>query len=135
MQVQDIMTRDVQTVAPDAPIQEAAAIMLKHEVGALPVTDGNHVVGFLTDRDIVVRATAAGLDPTRTPVRQAMTRGVVSCYDENDVSELARKMETAGVRRLVVLNSADHLAGIVSIEDLAVRGENPVLTGEIMAFR
>ena len=63
MQISEIMTRDVETIAPDASLQQAAAAMEALGVGSLPVCDGRRLVGAITDRDIVVRGVAAGLSP------------------------------------------------------------------------
>jgi CBS domain-containing protein len=132
MNIGQIMTRDVETVTSDAAMQQAAERMLQRGVGALPVTDDGHVVGFLTDRDLVVRGLALGRDARTTPVSEVMTQGAIACFDEDDVAECARKMIANGVRRIVVLNSADRLAGIVSLDDIAARGEEPALGGEVL---
>jgi CBS domain-containing protein len=132
MKVHEIMTRDVETVRSDETIQLAAQRMRDRRVGALPVADDLRVVGFLTDRDLVVRATAAGRHPEVTRVGDVMSKGVVSCYDEDDVEECARKMEAQRVRRIVVLNTAEHLAGIVSLDDIAARGGRLVLGGQVL---
>ena len=63
MQVKDVMTRDVATVDATATLEAAAAMMSVLDVGPLPVRDGEKLVGLITDRDIIVRAVAAGLDP------------------------------------------------------------------------
>src|SRR3712207_146292 len=104
MQVREVMTRDVEVVHPDATLQEAARKMDALDVGPLPVCDGDRLVGMITDRDIVVRATAAGRDPKTTHVRDAMTRDVVYCFEDQDVREAARVMEEQQIRRVVVLD-------------------------------
>ena len=72
MKVSECMSRDVQTVTADQPIQEAAQFMLRADAGSMPVCDGDRVIGMVTDRDITVRAVAQGRGPD-TPVREAMT--------------------------------------------------------------
>src|SRR5919202_2191076 len=93
MQLKDVMTRQVEVISPDATLEEAARKMDDLNVGPLPVWDGEHLVGLITDRDITVRATAAGKDPRTTPVSEAMSREVLYCFEDQDVSEAARLME------------------------------------------
>ena len=76
MQLQDVMTPAVEVIAPEASISEAAEKMSHRDIGPLPVCDGERVVGLLTDRDITVRAVAAGRDPRMTHVRDIMTPDV-----------------------------------------------------------
>ena len=73
MRVSDVMTRGVECTRPDATLQEAAAKMKSLDVGPLPVCDDDRLVGMVTDRDITVRATAEGVDPTDVRVRDVMT--------------------------------------------------------------
>lgn len=119
MKIADCMSRDVQTVKPDQPIQEAAQFMLNADAGSMPVYDGERLVGMLTDRDIAVRAVAKGCGP-ETPVREAMTDHVDFCYDDEDVDEVAMKMSDAQVRRFPVMSrDGNKLVGIVSLGDLS----------------
>ena len=120
MQVRDVMTRGVEVVRPDATLQEAAAKMDELDVGPLPVCDGGRLVGFVTDRDITVRATAAGRDPRATRVREVMTTDLLYCFEDQDGAEAAALMAERQVRRLPVLDRDEHLVGIVSLGDLAV---------------
>jgi CBS domain-containing protein len=74
MQVKEIMTKDLEVVRPDDTLQEAARKMKILDVGPLPVSEGDKVVGMLTDRDITVRATAEGLDPNRRASKTSCPR-------------------------------------------------------------
>jgi CBS domain-containing protein len=119
MKISECMSRDVQTVTADQPIQEAAQFMLRADAGSMPVCDGDRIVGIVTDRDIAVRAVAQGRGPD-TPVREAMTDHVDYCFDDDDVEEVAMKMSDAQVRRFPVLSREDNkLVGIVSLGDLS----------------
>lgn len=119
MKISECMTRDVQTVTPDQPIREAARFMLSAGAGSLPVCDGPQIIGMVTDRDIAVRAVAEGRGP-ETPVRDAMTNEVDTCFDDDEVEEVAMKMSDVQVRRFPVLSRADgRLVGIVSLGDLS----------------
>jgi CBS domain-containing protein len=133
MQLKEIMTRDVEVIHPDATLQQAAEKMDVLDVGPLPVCDGTRLVGLLTDRDITVRATSAGQDPNATRVRDVMTRDVIYCFEDEDVSEAAWVMEDRQIRRLVVLDRDKNLAGIVSLGDLAVDTGDERLSGEVLA--
>jgi CBS domain-containing protein len=132
MKLQDVMSRNVEVVRPDATIQEAARKMAQLNVGPLPVCDGERLVGMVTDRDITVRATAAGRDPKTTPIREAMTDKVIYCFEDQDVREAAQLIEEKQIRRLPVLNRDKRLVGIVSVGDLAVRTHDKGLTGEVV---
>jgi CBS domain-containing protein len=119
MKVSELMTPDVQTVKPDQAIREAAQFMLREDAGAMPVCDGERLVGMVTDRDIAVRAVAEGLGPD-TPVSQVMTEEALFCWEDDDVEEVALKMSDAQVRRFpVVSRDSQRLVGIVSLGDLS----------------
>ena len=119
MLVCDLMSRDVRTVAPDASLRWAAQTMLSAGVGALPVCDGDRLLGVITDRDIAIRAVAVGL-PGTAPVAQAMTVDALFAYEDEEVEAALLRMKAQQVRRLVVLDRARRLVGIVSLGDIAV---------------
>jgi CBS domain-containing protein len=119
--ISEVMTRGVEVIRPAETLQRAAQRMDELNVGALPVCEGETLVGMITDRDITVRATAAGLDPNQTPVSDVMTEQTRWCTEEQSVDEVMRQMSDVQIRRLPVLNGARELVGIVSLGDLAVR--------------
>lgn len=124
MKVSEVMTSDVQTVTPDQSAREAANFMLRAEAGSIPVTEGDKVIGMITDRDIAVRGVAEGRGPD-TPVRELMTDHIICARQDDDVDDVARRMSEEQVRRLPVLDDDDRLCGIISLGDLAreSRGE------------
>jgi CBS domain-containing protein len=124
MKVSEVMTSDVQTVSPDQSAREAASFMLRAEAGSIPVTEGDRVIGMITDRDIAVRGVAEGRGPD-TPVRELMSDGIICARQDDDIHEVALRMSKEQVRRLPVLDDNDKLCGIVSLGDLAreTRGE------------
>ncbi len=132
MQLKDVMSRDVQVVQPDVSLAAAAAKMKLNDIGALPVCDGERLVGMLTDRDIVVRAIAEGRDPKKSPVREAMTPQIVYGFEEQDVREAAHLMEEKQLARLAVLNRAKRLVGIVSLGDLAAESGETEMPGGVL---
>ncbi|RKG57170.1 CBS domain-containing protein [Corallococcus sp. AB011P] len=117
--VSDVMTSDVEVVRPSDSLRMAAEKMRLLNVGPIPVCDGDELVGIVTDRDIVIRAVAQGLDAERTQVAQAMTRGVEVVYDDDDLTQAAQKMRASQIRRILVLNRARRLVGILSLGDVA----------------
>jgi CBS domain-containing protein len=123
MKVSEVMTIDVATVRPDQPVQEAASFMLNADAGSLPVTEGERLIGMITDRDIAVRGIAKGYGPD-TPVRELMTNDIVCARIDDDVEEVANKMGEAQVRRLPVIDEQERLCGIVSLGDLARETDN-----------
>jgi len=132
MLVKEIMTPDVDVASPGDTLEEAARKMDELDVGPLPVCEGKRVVGMLTDRDITVRATAAGCDPKTTLVCDVMSQDVVCCYEDQDVREAARLMQQKQIRRLLVMNRANDLVGIVSLGDLATEAADPGQPGEVL---
>jgi CBS domain-containing protein len=132
MKVRDVMTRGAECVRPTDSLQEAAQKMRNFDVGPLPVCEGDHLVGMITDRDITVRATAEALPPGLGRVRDVMTPDVVSCFEDQDVQEAARLMQEHQVRRLVVLSRDKRLVGIVSLGDLAVETGDEKLAGRTL---
>jgi CBS domain-containing protein len=112
------MTREVATVRPDQTAREAANFMLNSDAGSIPVTEGDRLIGMITDRDIAVRGVAKGHGPD-TPVRDIMTSGIVCARESDSVEDVASKMSEAQVRRLPVIDDSEKLIGIVSLGDLS----------------
>jgi CBS domain-containing protein len=131
MKVSEIMSRDVKVLPPNATLQQAAQHMKALDVGALPICDGERLLGMVTDRDIVVRAIAAGKDRQVT-VAEVMSPDVYYVFEDQDVDEAARIMEKHQIRRLPVLDRKKRLVGIVSLGDLAVRTGDDSLSGDAL---
>jgi CBS domain-containing protein len=123
MQVRDIMTRDVQLLAPQDTIQRAAQRMRDDDIGSLPVADGDRLVGYVTDRDLVVRGLAQG-HSADTPIHDLMTEQVLYCFEDEDVEEVAVNMADNQVRRLPVMSRDKRLVGVVALGDLATKGQD-----------
>jgi CBS domain-containing protein len=119
MKIAECMTQDIEIVNPDQPIREAAQFMLRADAGIMPVSEGDKLVGMVTDRDIAVRAVAEGRGPD-TPVRDIMSGDVLFCFEDDEVEAVAMKMSDAQVRRMPVLSREDEtLVGIVSLGDIS----------------
>lgn len=124
MQVSQILTRDVETIRPDMSVKEAAQRMKSMDVGSLPVCDGRHLLGMVTDRDITIRVTAEGRDAASTPVQQAMTPDVSYVFEDQDVKDAAKIMREQQIRRLPVLSRDKKLVGILALGDVAQAGDD-----------
>ena len=120
MKIREMMTKETRSVSPDTPVIEVAGLMRLHDIGVVPVLDGQKVVGMLTDRDIVIQVVADGDDPRTTTVGEVMSNGSISVFDDQDVDEAVELMQKYQVRRLPVLDRASKLVGIVSLGDIAV---------------
>jgi CBS domain-containing protein len=127
--VQEVMTDRPRCVSPDTPVAEAAQLMEAEDVGALPVLDGEVLVGMLTDRDIVVRAVAKGKDPRGMPVRDVATRELVGVHPDQSLDDALRVMAQHQVRRLPVVDAENRLVGVVSQADLALQAKEKDVGG------
>jgi len=132
MRISEVMTRNAECTRPEATIQEAAGRMKALDIGSLPVCENDRLVGVLTDRDITIRTVADGHDPRTDRVRDAMTPQVYSCFEDDDVADVAEVMRKRKVRRLPVLNHDNGLVGIVALGDLAVEDGNEELAGHAL---
>jgi CBS domain-containing protein len=123
MNIRDIMSQPVELVSPEDTVMTAARKMAELDCGILPVGENDRLVGVITDRDIVTRAVANGVDPDECYVREAMSTDVKYCYEDESLDDLARNMRMLQIKRLPVLNRQKRLVGIVSLADLALAGD------------
>lgn len=119
--VSEIMSTDVRVIEPQQSLRSAAQCMRDLDVGALPVCDGERLLGMLTDRDIAVRAVADGLAPDAACVSDVMSPDVEYCTADQDTNEVMRLMGDKQLRRLPVIDAQKRLVGIVSLGDMALR--------------
>ena len=123
MKVKELMTKEVEVVHPDDSLVEAARKMRVRDIGFLPVCDGDRLVGAVTDRDLVLRSIADGIDPNTSLGRDLITSPVVYCFDDDSVDHAASLMEQHQIRRIVVVSRKDkRLVGVVSLGDIATNG-------------
>lgn len=125
MKIEDVMSHKVLTVAAESTAVEAARLMQKNNIGALPVVSHGHMVGILTDRDIVMRGVAAGKDPNSLPVSQVMSQPVICGAPNMDLGAATNLMAEKQVRRLPVVNDGQ-LVGFVSLGDIAINSPDAV---------
>ena len=115
------MCKEVITVTELTTIEEAARLMRKHSIGCLPVLRRNKPVGILTDRDLVIRAIADGLDGWMSRVADVMTRGVHCCSDEASAENVLEQMKRHRIRRIPVISRSGELVGLASLASSGVR--------------
>jgi CBS domain-containing protein len=125
MKVKDIMTKEVQVIHPDDSLQAAAQKMSSHDIGFLPVLEADQLVGVITDRDLVLRGIAQGMNSNAILGRELMTSPVIYCFEDQDIKEVAKLMEESQIRRLVILSRPDkRLVGVISLGDLALNSKS-----------
>jgi CBS domain-containing protein len=154
MKVSEIMSQLVHTIRAENTLEQASRLLRDEDIGCLPVVEEalvkeTHlkrnvlekigftpvveeeiVVGVLTDRDIVVRAIASGMDPKTTPVSEVMNHDFTCCQEDDDVSQAAAAMEAKKVRRLFVLDGDEHVMGVLSLDDISA--VDPLVSGEVL---
>ncbi len=118
MKVGEIMTKECKLVGANDTVKHAAELMAEEHVGCLPVEENDRLVGVITDRDIVTRCVAQGMDGN-SRVRDAMTNDIKYCFEDQDVSDLLDNMAELQVRRIPVMNRQKRLVGIFSLADAA----------------
>lgn len=123
MKVSEVMSGDVVVVQQQDSIRAAAELMRSRDIGSVPVSADEKLVGMVTDRDMVVRALAQGLDGD-TPVSQVMSVGIKYCYDDEELRDVARNMAELRIRRLPVVDRDKKLVGFVSLSNIADAGDS-----------
>ena len=132
MKVRDIMTKDPETVGPGTYIGDVAKMMRDLDVGIIPVVSDGDLKGVITDRDITIRVTAAGLSPFEVTVQDFISPNPVSISPNDDVEKARELMSEHQIRRLLVTDG-DKLVGIVSLGDLATKDQaEDAATGEVL---
>ncbi len=118
MTVGRFCTRNVVTIRPDETVETAAQRMAEHNVGSLVVLDAHKPIGIVTDRDLVVRAVAKGLQADHTPVQQVMTPQPVCVPENAPLDSAVERMKSHRVRRLIVLDESNAVVGIMTLDDV-----------------
>ena len=128
--VRDAMTENPRSIGASTSVVEAARLMREQDIGSLPITDDEKLVGMITDRDITTRVVAEAADPTSTSVEDVYSRDLVSVEPDEDLDEALQLMARHQVRRLPVVENG-RLVGIVAQADIALR-ENEKKTGGLV---
>ena len=132
MKVEQVMTKNVIWVGENEPASVAARSLAQYNLGALPVRGKNGgICGMVTDRDLVIRCMAAGLNPDTTPVKKLMTRQLLSVPPSMEAESAGCLMGLKGIRRLPVVEEGK-LCGILSLGDLAENPETAEMAGQAL---
>jgi CBS domain-containing protein len=131
-QIKDVMSQPVKILNPEASIKDAARQMREGDFGLMPVGENDRLIGALSDRDIVIRAVAEGMD-TNTKVRDVMSETVMWAYENDSVEKASQIMSDNQIRRLPIVNTDKRLVGIVALGDLAVDGNDIKSAGEVLS--
>lgn len=119
----EIMTKNVTTCGPDTVIRDVADMMEDDNVGSIPVLDNGRLIGLVTDRDIVCRVIAEGLDSRTVQARAVMSEDIITCTPDDSVIDAIRKMGEHQVRRVPICDLNGRLRGIISLGDVALEAE------------
>ena len=131
MKLREIMSDHVEVIHPDDTLQTAAEKMRDRDIGFLPVCDCERLIGVLTDRDLITRALADGLESKATLGRDLVTSPAIYCFEDQSVDEAAKLMHDNQIRRLVVLSRDKQMVGVISLGDLAMTSKDK-LTGDVL---
>ncbi len=132
MRVYEVMTEEPITIDINYTILQAAQKMRDENCGVLPITDGDAVVGVVTDRDISVYCVAEEKSPADTSITEIMSDKVITCNEDELLEDIADRMSINDVRRLVVLDGDEKIKGIVSIQDLMINIGDEKMTDEVI---
>lgn len=132
MKLREIMTSEVEVIHPNDTLQTAARKMHDRDIGFLPVCDGDRLIGVLTDRDLIMRALAEGMESKSMLGRDLVTSPAIYCFDDQSVDEAAKIMHDNQIRRLVILSRGNkRMVGVVSLGDLAMNIDDKT-SGEVL---
>ena len=119
MKVRDVMHKGDDWVSPETPITEIARLMQAHDIGCIPIGEDDHLIGMVTDRDIVCKGLARkDFNAARTTARDVMTEGIHCCREDDDLAKAVHHMETLKIRRLPVINKGKRMVGMISLGDV-----------------
>jgi CBS domain-containing protein len=130
--VKELMETNLVLISPDATLAEAAQKMKQADCGFLPVGEDNKPLGIITDRDIVIRAIAAGKSPSEVKVRDCMTDDVCSCQESDSLEEAAHVMSEHKVSRLVVKDSSGGICGVLTFGRIIRNNDNREETSHVV---
>lgn len=133
MKVLDVMTPNPKTCPPTASIRDVVQVMQQEDCGIVPIVDENdQCLGVVTDRDICLQVILQGLDPKGTPVENIMSKNVLSCRPDHDLSQILQAMKDRAVRRIIVVDDNDCCCGIVTERDIALNSTSKEQVGDFV---
>src|SRR5262245_7036704 len=134
MTAEEIMTPSPTCCVPAQTAVDAAELMLRDDVGLLPIVEGNSskLIGVITDRDIALKVVAAGRDPRATVVTEVMTGDPACCRPDDTIEAVVELMSKRQVRRIPIVDSTGAIVGIVAQADIATRLADVKETGQVV---
>jgi CBS domain-containing protein len=130
--IRDLMNKPI-TLGSSASVAAAAREMRASNIGTVIVADDDGARGIVTDRDIAVRAVAAGLDPAITPLSEICSDDLTTLSADDKVETAVQVMRDKAIRRILVVDSRDRAVGIISLGDLAIERDSGSVLGQISA--
>lgn len=131
MLVKEIMSKHPDALSDEMTIKQAATEMQKFDFGFLPVKHQDRIVGVVTDRDLVLRTIATGQDPSKTKLKDAMTKSIYFCHEDDDLVAAITVMSTKQVNRLAVYNKDEKFTGVISLGDIARKSKDAALLAKV----
>ncbi len=131
MKVRDAMHRNVTWVDPNTPVQQIAQKMRDQDIGAIPVGENDRLIGMVTDRDICCRGLADGRDPSKLTARDVMSKPIIYCNADDDLTAAIQVMKKNKIRRLPVINESKRMVGMLSLGDISQQASEH-MSAEIM---
>jgi CBS domain-containing protein len=132
MKVKEVMHKGVDWVGPDMPVTDLAKLMLKHDIGAIPIGANDHLIGMVTDRDIVCKGLAKdNFNAQRATARDVMTPGIHCCQEDDDLAKTVRHMNELKIRRLPVINKSKRMVGVLSLGDVGHSAAGDLLSEHV----
>ena len=131
----DVMTRNPVSALPDDTVATVAQLMKDKDIGPVPIVEdklSKRLLGIVTDRDLAIKVVAEGRDPITLKVKDVMSKEVVACRDTDNIESALDAMAEHQLRRIVVVDSANKLVGIIAQADVATRMDEPEKTGEVV---
>jgi len=116
--VKDLMTQNIISILPETSVVEATRIMSTRAISSILIKTGDEYIGIFTDRDVMRKVVASGLDPNNTVVRKIMSSPLITISENAGIEEAAEKMRDSKIRRLIVINEGA-VVGIISETDIA----------------
>lgn len=129
MQVKEVMTADPACCTSETGLQEVAQMMVDHDCGEIPVIQNKQTrvpIGVITDRDIVCRTVAQGLNPLDLTVADFMSKPCVTVTPDMTVEECSKILEDNKIRRVPVVDADGSCCGIVAVADIALNAKRSV---------
>jgi CBS domain-containing protein len=131
----DVMTKNLVCCRPDDLVAKAAQLMQSENIGSIPVIENEQtqkLVGIVTDRDLALKVIAKGQDAKSTKVEAVMTRQVVTCQAEDDITKALDAMAKHQLRRIPIVDNDYRIVGIIAQADVATRMNQPEKTAEMV---